>query len=300
MANAVGVNGSVTNSSTGTITNAIGVQGFVSNFGTGTISSAYGIYSGGIDNWGTVNKYYGVYVAAPTNSGTLSNKYALVTESGAGNVGIGTTSPGNILDIQQYANSAYSSTAIPAGARVSIQNTYPSGNQVANLQLLPTSGYSPAWIAATPGSSSYTDLVFGARSGASTYQENMRITATGNVGVGTTAPRASLDVNGTITGKASVVNASATVDFSTGNIQHTTSNCGAFNLWNMKDGGTYVFVVKGTTSGTCALTCYSDGGTTALTVHMPPGHGATTAGKHTLYNALVSGGDVYFTWIPGY
>ncbi len=122
----------------------------------------------------------------------------------------------------------------------------------------------------------------------------------GNVGIGTTSPRSILDVSGAITGKASTLNGTATVDFSVGNIQHTTSSCGAFNFWNLKDGGTYMFVVKGTTSATCSFTAYSDGGTTGLTVHLPPGHGATTTGGHTLYNIAVSGGDVYIAWTPGY
>lgn len=128
----------------------------------------------------------------------------------------------------------------------------------------------------------------------------MAITNPGNVGIGVVAPRSLLDVAGTILGKPSVVNSTATVDFNTGNIQHTTSSCGAFALWNLKDGGTFLFIVKGTTAATCSFTAFSDGGVTALTVHMPPGHGATTAGKHTLYNAAVSGGDVYLSWVPGY
>jgi hypothetical protein len=107
-------------------------------------------------------------------------------------------------------------------------------------------------------------------------------------------------VNGTILGKASVSNASATVNFGTGNIQHTTSNCGSFALWNLKDGGSYLFIVKGTAVATCSFTAFSDSGVTAITVHMPPNHGATTNLKHTLYNAAVSGADVYLSWVPGY
>ncbi len=41
-----------------------------------------------------MNKWYGVYIDAPNIlDGSITNKYALVTEAGAGNVGIGTTGP---------------------------------------------------------------------------------------------------------------------------------------------------------------------------------------------------------------
>jgi hypothetical protein len=123
----------------------------------------------------------------------------------------------------------------------------------------------------------------------------------GNVGIGTITPRGGLDVtNGAILGKPQVVNATSTVDFSTGNIQYTTSSCGAFQLNNLKDGGSYTFIVKGTTSATCSFTAYSDAGATAITVHMPPDNGATVAGKHTVFSLMVGGTDVYVAWMPGY
>ena len=68
----------------------------------------------------------------------------------------------------------------------------------------------------------------------------------------------------------------------------------------MKDGGSYMFVVKGTTAATCSFTAFTDAGTTALTVHMPPDNGATVATKHTVFNMTVVGGDVYVAWTPGY
>ncbi|MEY4615235.1 MAG: hypothetical protein RJB66_195 [Pseudomonadota bacterium] len=122
----------------------------------------------------------------------------------------------------------------------------------------------------------------------------------GSVGIGTTAPRSGLDVSSTILGKASTINSTSTIDFSKGNIQHTTASCGSFSFWNLKDGGSYVFIVKGTTTGTCSFTAFSGEGTGSLTVHLPPGHGASTNGTHTMYNLLVSGSDVYLAWTPGY
>jgi hypothetical protein len=130
--------------------------------------------------------------------------------------------------------------------------------------------------------------------------EWFRITDTGNVGIGSTGPVSKLEVNGQARNVASISNATSTINFLTSNLQYTASNCGTFNLHNLKDGGSYTFAVKGTTSTTCTFNGYSDAGSTALTVHMPPDHGVTTAGKHTIYTFLVMGSDAYVSWIPGY
>lgn len=123
-----------------------------------------------------------------------------------------------------------------------------------------------------------------------------------SVGVGTATPRSALDVQGVILGKPAVAAAAATIDFSGGNIQYTTSNCGSFQFNHLKDGGSYTFIVKGATSTTCSFTAYAGNGAGSgnITVHMPPDHGATTASKHTIYNMIVAGSDVYIAWTPGY
>lgn len=121
----------------------------------------------------------------------------------------------------------------------------------------------------------------------------------GNVGIGTTTPRADLDVNGTVVSRAAVLNGTSTVNFSVGNVHYTTASCGAFSLQNMVNGGSYMFVVQGSTAATCTFTPYSDAGVTALTLHPPPGYGATTASQDTIFNFVVVGTDVYMSWNPG-
>lgn len=129
----------------------------------------------------------------------------------------------------------------------------------------------------------------------------------GNVGIGTAAPAATLDVQGAIISTGAPANSStgattATVDFSTGNIQYSSTSCGAFSLKNMKAGGSYSLVVQGATAATCAFTMYSDNAVTtyaAGNIHMPSDHGATTASKHTVYTFIVIGGHVYVSWISG-
>ena len=116
--------------------------------------------------------------------------------------------------------------------------------------------------------------------------------------------RLSIDSAGTVSMTGAVVmrnvaNSTATIDFKSGNLQSTTLSCQSFSLNNMKDGGSYSFAVKGSTSATCAFTAYSDAGTTALTVHLPTDHAPTIASTHTLYTFLVMGTDVYVSWMPG-
>lgn len=54
---------------------------------------------------GTMTNWWGVYVEAPfISTGSITNKYALVTESDAGNVGIGTTTPDDKLEIEWDTN----------------------------------------------------------------------------------------------------------------------------------------------------------------------------------------------------
>jgi hypothetical protein len=109
-----------------------------------------------------------------------------------------------------------------------------------------------------------------------------------------------LDVSGAIAGAPAVSVATTTVNFASNNLAYTSQSCGAFALWNMKDGGSYTFAVQGATSATCSFTAFSDSGSTALTVKLPPDHAATTASKHTIYTFLVLGTTVYTSWIPGY
>lgn len=121
----------------------------------------------------------------------------------------------------------------------------------------------------------------------------------GRLGVSTTSARATLDVNGAFLGRPAINVTGAVVNFLNGNLQYTNNTCGAYALHNLKDGGTYTFVVKGSGVTTCVFTAYSDAGGTLLTFHYPSGHQPTIILTHTLYNFVVIGNDVYASWSPG-
>ncbi|MEI8343754.1 MAG: hypothetical protein WCF93_02265, partial [Candidatus Moraniibacteriota bacterium] len=89
-----GVVGNSLIDTTGTMTYAVGVQGNINVFTSGGhITNTAKAFNTTIDNYGTIATAYGLYVSAPTGTGTITNKYAIATEPGAGNVGIGTTTP---------------------------------------------------------------------------------------------------------------------------------------------------------------------------------------------------------------
>ena len=137
-----------------------------------------------------------------------------------GNVGIGTTTPYAMLDINR------NNDGLPLWLRKSTTDTNPGnitryyawiggGEGVINMKQLigfGFAGYSTAYSAAayigyqrtTHGNHHSGDLIFGTRATQGPGDiptERMRIAANGNVGIGTLTPSAKLDVNGSIRAK---------------------------------------------------------------------------------------------------
>jgi predicted nucleic acid-binding Zn-ribbon protein len=140
-------------------------------------------------------------------------------------------------------------------------------------------------------------IFIGNQGGQTITANNVMAILGGNVGIGVNSPTSTLEVNGQVRNSSSISNASATINFASGNLQYTSDNCGTFNLHNLKDGGVYNFAVKGPNSATCTFNAFSDAGSTSLDVHMPKGHGATIEGQHTIYSIMVMGGDAYVSWV---
>jgi hypothetical protein len=121
----------------------------------------------------------------------------------------------------------------------------------------------------------------------------------GNVGIGTTNPRSTFEVNGSATNTAANNNGAANaIAFSLSNLAYTSLSAQSFNLTGMKDGGTYTLAVQGTTSGTSSFSGVNPSGTAF--VFKSINNGTTIAGKDTLYTFVVMGTTVYFYMATGF
>jgi hypothetical protein len=123
--------------------------------------------------------------------GAYENNRPLLLNPNGGNVGIGTNNPGSKLDVNgEIRATSFVGRAYPYTTNIG------SGADVSDTHMLAgsTSGQK-AFVDVWGGNNaSYQNLI---TFGTSSF-ERMRIAANGNVGIGTTNPTQSLDVNGTI------------------------------------------------------------------------------------------------------
>jgi len=285
------------------------------NFGTATGTGGYGFYdnsgtlqfknSGG--SWANISTStigYGTTGQIPYYSASSSNLTATSALFIASNgyVGIGKTNPGYELDvegagrftkdlvIQEYSANTYS----PSGGFVqpwlpalNISNDYVvdnSGTMVLFSSRNAAATYQRAYIGATVYSTGYTPaIVFGQQTGASSYNERMRIDSSGNIGIGTSSPYAKLTVWGTGTTTAylaNFVNSASTTLLSIQENGTITMGSGAFQY----DGTTGVTSIDNINLG--SLNFDTDAGVVSW-VDMPIA--TTTAGIVNSYTAQLDG-----------
>ena len=113
---------------------------------------------------------------------------------------------------------------------------------------------------------------------------------TGKVGINTTTPGSTLEVNGAATNTVAFdAGSSSSVSFETSNLAFTSASSNAITLTNLKDGGAYTLVVTATSvSDTVAFT------STGFSFKYM-GTGARTSGKTHIYSLIVAGTNVYVT-----
>jgi hypothetical protein len=123
-----------------------------------------------------------------TDGGSLTEKFRI---TGAGNVGIGTTSPAFLTEIVGGTTTVETTLfQIRSNAGgIGTGSTIAFGNSTN-----PTAGSGRVELAALRTTSSGASFVIRAGDDSGTIQERMRITSTGLVGIGTTSPNAKLQV----------------------------------------------------------------------------------------------------------
>lgn len=120
--------------------------------------------------------------------------------------------------------------------------------------------------------------------------EGIRITQTGNVGIGDTSPDSKLEVNGSATNTNSINTSSDTINYSLSNIAYTDNTSSNITLTNIKDGGAYTLIST------------SRNVSTEVSFTVPTGFSIIGMGtvprtfnKQHIYSFIVAGSIVYVT-----
>ncbi|MDQ5845734.1 MAG: hypothetical protein M3539_10625 [Acidobacteriota bacterium] len=175
-------------------------MGQISWFGRG--STGYGagvrasIRSSAAENWSDTAQ--GTYLSFSTTVKTTAAAVERLRITDAGNVGIGTTDPLTKLQVNHSsANTNLSNLSL--ADLLAFRNTSNTNGNMTLLSFQDSAGWGNALFGAvqTNQTAHSADLVFLTRN-AGASGERMRITGNGNVGIGTSAPAAKLDVNGHI------------------------------------------------------------------------------------------------------
>lgn len=252
-----------------------------------------------------------------STANTLSTRMAIAS---GGNVGIGTTSPAGNLHVVSTVDPAsvtvegiglVGANFIGKRARGTL-GTRTAAQSGDNLLILNGYGYGATSWAGNPsatinisGAENFTDSAYGghiffATAPTSTVgapQERMRISASGNVGIGTTAPGAKLAVSGGQVVGTLVSGSSATIDWNSGNIQSTSAAAGTltFTAGSMLDGAAYTLALTNATGGN--YTFSSSGLTFKCNPACPV---VVTAGKDTLASIIKVGSVAYVSWVKDF
>jgi len=119
-----------------------------------------------------------------------------MVDGGNDRVGIGTGTPSFTLDLQKSLSESYSTSARPTAlARVMNTNTADNNHATIEFGTEPSSGNGGvSFIGSTITGSNLADLFFGSRTGASSFATHMTIKSDGSVGIGETAPLATLHI----------------------------------------------------------------------------------------------------------
>jgi hypothetical protein len=185
-------------------------------FGADTFASIQGVDTGNptasadelrVSGYGIMGNRSSLYF---TNASAVGNiqfgiggTHASLTKmyiSSTGNVGIGTTGPDSTLHISTAGTgSGTLNSANLRGLHIEDSQTAVGNYSVTGITFTPASNHN-SWIAGYSESSLSSHLIFGTDDA-----EKMRITTSGNVGIGTTSPGAKLDILSAVGGVGQTV-----------------------------------------------------------------------------------------------
>lgn len=189
----------------------------------GTVDEYFGFKSNPTASGGTINTGYGFYAARLPNT---TNPYGIYVQSDksyfGGSVGIGTTSPSSSFEVEgnnNFVTRGYvtnTHTGPAAFSEFTVRNDYNTGNAAGGLRLLSFgSGYTTSGRFIQDGTLLESGLgasgglgISARASGASIMfytggdNERARIDALGNIGIGTSTPKAALHIYQGASGQA--------------------------------------------------------------------------------------------------
>ena len=181
------------------------------------------------------------------SSGSSLTKMTIL---GNGNVGIGTGSPSAPLHIRQNTSDAYTATNYNDKAALTIQSNNADTNYT-GIRFTNSVGNYEHFLGSVQTSANTADMVFqGYDRSASAYKEYLRITDSGNVGIGTSSPGEKLSVSGSVSGSSYRIVDGSTISYS-GSVGRNTKI--------KAPSGTDVGISLYNSANTWAMQLYADG-----------------------------------------
>jgi hypothetical protein len=201
LGNFVGISSSAMNGGNGTITNATGINAsFGNTVAGGIVTNGYALKASSSNTGGTVTNGYGLHIGTivGTNNWAIYQQDANNKNYFAGNTGLGVTAPSYKLDVNATTDPVRVQ-GLAAGAAGEDVVTIDGGGVLKRTTATNLIQYN-AWVLdgnaagvlKKMGTKDNFDLPF-----ITNNVERMRISSTGNVGIGVTAPSYKLDLNGT-------------------------------------------------------------------------------------------------------